>query len=77
MDELASLAQGMGFGQFLTVAVSRLLTWILEYFKNVYGNPPVYIHENGQVTDYNSSLNDPSRVEYLQGHIGGVLDAVS
>ncbi|XP_021763660.1 cyanidin 3-O-glucoside 5-O-glucosyltransferase (acyl-glucose)-like [Chenopodium quinoa] len=52
------------------------LQGFLEYFKNVYGNPPVYIHENGQVMEYNSSLNYLSRVEYLQGHIGGVLDAV-
>lgn len=52
------------------------LQGVLEYFKNVYGNLPIYIHENGQVTDYNLSVNDPTRVEYLQAHIGGVLDAV-
>ncbi|GMH20441.1 hypothetical protein Nepgr_022282 [Nepenthes gracilis] len=49
---------------------------VLEYFKQVYGNPPIYIQENGQRTDRNSSINDTSRVEYLQGFIGGLLDAI-
>ncbi|XP_021775385.1 putative beta-glucosidase 5 [Chenopodium quinoa] len=48
----------------------------LEYFKNVYDNPPIYIHENGQLTDHNVSVNDPSRIEYLQILIGAMLDAV-
>lgn len=49
---------------------------ILEHFKQVYDNPPIFIYENGQVTDYNTSVNDSLRVEYLQSHIGGLLDAV-
>ncbi|KAL9260136.1 Beta-glucosidase 11-like protein [Drosera capensis] len=51
---------------------------ILEYFKQVYGNPPIYIHENGQRTDRSNrtaSLNDTTRVEYLQAFIGSLLDA--
>ncbi|KAL2945368.1 Cyanidin 3-O-glucoside 5-O-glucosyltransferase [Bienertia sinuspersici] len=52
------------------------LQGVLEHFKNIYDNPPVFIHENGQVTDYNVMVNDSSRVEYIQAHIGGVLDAV-
>lgn len=51
------------------------LQGVLEYFKNVYSNPLIYIYENGQVTE-NKIVKDPSRVEYLQAHIGGVLDAV-
>nr|E3W9M2.1 RecName: Full=Cyanidin 3-O-glucoside 5-O-glucosyltransferase (acyl-glucose); Short=AA5GT; Short=Dc AA5GT; AltName: Full=Acyl-glucose-dependent anthocyanin 5-O-glucosytransferase; AltName: Full=Beta-glucosidase like protein; Short=DcBGLUL; Flags: Precursor [Dianthus caryophyllus]BAJ33501.1 beta-glucosidase like protein [Dianthus caryophyllus]BAL45928.1 acyl-glucose-dependent anthocyanin 5-O-glucosytransferase [Dianthus caryophyllus]BBD75328.1 acacyl-glucose-dependent anthocyanin 5-O-glucosyltr len=53
---------------------------VLQQFKQVYGNPPVYIHENGEVgdhdADYDKLINDIPRVEYLQGHIRAVLDAV-
>lgn len=49
---------------------------VLEYMKQVYDNPPLYIVENGQKTKRNSTLEDTSRVEYLQAHIGSVLDAV-
>ncbi|KAI3449486.1 hypothetical protein Pfo_006151 [Paulownia fortunei] len=52
------------------------LKGVLEYLKQVYGNPPVYIQENGQMTRRNGTLNDTSRVEYLQAYIGSVLDAV-
>ncbi|OVA00214.1 Glycoside hydrolase [Macleaya cordata] len=52
------------------------LQGVLEYFKQVYGNPPMYIHENGQMTYRNVSLNDTSRVKYLEGYIGGLLNAV-
>ncbi|KAM3356160.1 beta-glucosidase 11 [Capsicum galapagoense] len=48
----------------------------LEYFKQNYGNPPMYIHENGQMTPRNATLNDTSRIEYLQAYIGNLLDAV-
>ncbi|XWS31722.1 hypothetical protein CRYUN_Cryun23aG0100300 [Craigia yunnanensis] len=57
-----------------------ILPWglqgVLEYIKLVYGNPPLYILENGQRTQRNSTLEDTSRVEYLQAYIGSVLDAV-
>ncbi|KAI4386186.1 hypothetical protein MLD38_004141 [Melastoma candidum] len=49
---------------------------LLEYIKENYGNPPLFIHENGQRTVRNSSLEDTSRVEFLQGYIGAVLDSV-
>ncbi|XP_026408823.1 beta-glucosidase 22-like [Papaver somniferum] len=52
---------------------------VLEYFKQDYGNPPIYIHENGQrllAAPRNKSVNDTSRVNYLKGYIGGVLDAL-
>ncbi|CAI9105437.1 OLC1v1004362C1 [Oldenlandia corymbosa var. corymbosa] len=48
----------------------------LDYLKQVYGNPPIYIHENGQITERNGTLNDTSRVDYLQAYIGGLLDAL-
>ncbi|XP_007050908.2 PREDICTED: beta-glucosidase 11 isoform X1 [Theobroma cacao] len=57
-----------------------ILPWglqvVLEYIKQVYGNPPLYILENGQRTQRNSTLEDTSGVEYLQAYIGSVLDAV-
>ncbi|WMV47619.1 hypothetical protein MTR67_041004 [Solanum verrucosum] len=49
---------------------------ILEYLKQAYGNIPIYIHENGQMTRRNATLNDTRRVEYLQAYIGTVLDAM-
>uniref|UniRef100_A0A2P2JV87 Beta-glucosidase 11 isoform X1 n=3 Tax=Rhizophora mucronata TaxID=61149 RepID=A0A2P2JV87_RHIMU len=49
---------------------------ILEYIKQAYGNPPVYIHENGQMTRRNSSLEDTSRVKFLHAHMGSVLDSI-
>ncbi|KAH9619538.1 hypothetical protein KSS87_014651 [Heliosperma pusillum] len=60
------------------------LQGVLEHFKQAYGNPPVYIHENGSSLSvslleniyYATLLNDQSRVNYLQGHIGAVLNAV-
>ncbi|KAK9136880.1 hypothetical protein Sjap_007474 [Stephania japonica] len=48
----------------------------LEYFKQHYGNPPVYIHENGQKTFRNASLNDTSRLKYLDSYIGSMLEAM-
>ncbi|PIN18004.1 Beta-glucosidase, lactase phlorizinhydrolase [Handroanthus impetiginosus] len=49
---------------------------MLEYLKQVYGNPPIYIQENGQMTRRNGTLNDTARVEYIHAYIGAVLDAV-
>ncbi|XP_073151170.1 beta-glucosidase 11-like [Henckelia pumila] len=49
---------------------------LLEYIKQVYGNIPIYVHENGQRTRRNQTLDDTTRVEYLHGYIGAVLDAV-
>ncbi|KAL5069425.1 hypothetical protein RYX36_020312 [Vicia faba] len=49
---------------------------VLETFKTLYGNPPMFIHENGQRTVSNASLQDVSRVQYLHGYIGSVLDSL-
>ncbi|XP_026416210.1 beta-glucosidase 11-like [Papaver somniferum] len=51
---------------------------VLEYFKQFYGNPLMFIHENGQrllSAPRETSMNDTSRVNYLKGYIGGLLDA--
>ncbi|KAI3848047.1 hypothetical protein MKX03_026832 [Papaver bracteatum] len=52
---------------------------VLEYFKEFYGNPLMFIHENGQRllnAPREKSMNDTSRVNYLKGYIGGLLDAL-
>ncbi|XP_057422758.1 hydroxyisourate hydrolase-like isoform X2 [Lotus japonicus] len=48
----------------------------LNKFKVLYGNPPLFVYENGQRTASNSSLHDLSRVKYLHGYIGATLDAL-
>ncbi|XP_035548073.1 beta-glucosidase 11-like isoform X2 [Juglans regia] len=49
---------------------------LLEYIKRVYGNPPVYIHENGERMIRNLTMEDWPRVEYLHAYIGSLLDAL-
>ncbi|XP_056689295.1 beta-glucosidase 11-like [Spinacia oleracea] len=49
---------------------------VLEYFKDVYQNPLIFIHENGQVAKHSTATNDQFRVEYIQSHIGSLLNAV-
>ncbi|XP_057458048.1 beta-glucosidase 11-like [Lotus japonicus] len=55
-----------------------ITTWslkgLLESLKKDYGNFPVYIHENGQQTPRNSSLDDLPRVKYLREYIGSLRD---
>ncbi|XP_076890210.1 beta-glucosidase 11-like [Bidens hawaiensis] len=49
---------------------------LLNYLKEKYGNPPIYIHENGQIQPRNGTLIDNPRVEYLHAYIGALLDAL-
>nr|BAO04173.1 hypothetical protein [Delphinium grandiflorum] len=49
---------------------------LLEYFKHKYGNPPVYVHENGFGAPYNETLNDTGRIHYISGYVEGILDAI-
>ncbi|CAL5210694.1 unnamed protein product [Lathyrus oleraceus] len=46
----------------------------LHSLKNDYGNFPIYIHESGQQTSRNSSLDDWSRVKSMHVYIGSLLD---
>ncbi|KAL5701271.1 hypothetical protein ACHQM5_026625 [Ranunculus cassubicifolius] len=48
----------------------------LEYFKDHYGNPPIYIHENGFEGLYNETLDDTDRIHYISGYTESVLDAI-
>ncbi|XWS46660.1 hypothetical protein CRYUN_Cryun14cG0087000 [Craigia yunnanensis] len=74
------VAKIMNFEDIFLNSEYPILPWglqgVLEYIKQVYGNPPLYILENGQRTQRNSTLEDTSRVEYLQAYIGSVLDAI-
>ncbi|KAE9611063.1 putative hydroxyisourate hydrolase [Lupinus albus] len=47
---------------------------LLDSLRNTYGNIPIYIHENGQQTQRNSSLEDWSRVKSLHDYIGSIPD---
>ncbi|KAI3958247.1 hypothetical protein MKW92_050741 [Papaver armeniacum] len=52
------------------------LQMLLQYFKEYYGNPPVYIHENGYSAPKNEELNDTVRIDYMSGFIGSTLKAI-
>jgi beta-glucosidase len=59
----------------------RGLTDVLVWVKDRYGNPPVYVTENGAAfydppTVTGNELSDPLRVDYLRGHIRAVADAI-
>ena len=59
----------------------RGLTDILMLVKDRYGNPPVYITENGAAfydppTAAGKELADPLRVDYFRGHLSAVADAI-
>ncbi|XP_010433301.1 PREDICTED: beta-glucosidase 10 [Camelina sativa] len=49
---------------------------ILEYIKDNYNNPPIYILENGKPMNSNSTLQDTERIDYIEGYIGAVLNAI-
>ncbi|CAF2002656.1 unnamed protein product [Brassica oleracea var. botrytis] len=48
---------------------------VLEYIKESYGNPPVYILENG--TPMKQNLQDTPRIEFLHAYIGAVLNSIT
>ncbi|XP_074316453.1 cyanidin 3-O-glucoside 5-O-glucosyltransferase (acyl-glucose)-like [Silene latifolia] len=49
---------------------------LLEYFKRDYGNPPIYIQENGYWTPRDLGLNDASRIKYHTASIASMLNAM-
>ncbi|KAK2457201.1 beta glucosidase [Trifolium repens] len=76
----ADTAAKLYLGDLLTENEYPVAPWalreVLDIFKIFYGNPPIFIHENGQRTESNASLHDVSRVKYLHAYIGSVLDSV-
>ena len=58
------------------------LTDILVWFRQQYGDTPLYITENGAAfydppSAIDGAVEDPLRVHYLRGHIAAVADAIS
>ncbi|MFT3904843.1 MAG: GH1 family beta-glucosidase [Steroidobacteraceae bacterium] len=58
------------------------LTDTLRWVKERYGNPPIYITENGAAffdppVAGPDGVHDPLRVDYLRKHIGAVRDAIA
>lgn len=47
------------------------IRYILRWIKEHYGNPPIYITENGRATD--DSLEDWDRIYYYKYYINEVL----
>ncbi|XP_035548253.1 beta-glucosidase 11-like isoform X2 [Juglans regia] len=87
--ELSSFENDTSRFEFPIVAWG--LQELLEYIKRVYGNPPVYIHENAKISHLgtwnltirssermirNLTMEDWPRVEYLHAYIGSLLDAL-
>nr|XP_009417742.1 PREDICTED: beta-glucosidase 22-like [Musa acuminata subsp. malaccensis] len=52
------------------------LQHLLEYIRDAYGNPPVYIEENGYGLGLNNTISDVKRANYLSGYIGSTLDGI-
>ncbi|XP_057754916.1 beta-glucosidase 11-like isoform X2 [Arachis stenosperma] len=79
-DYMADMAADLIFPDGTPFEEVPITPWslqgVLDSFKNTYGNFPLYIHENGQQTPRNSSLDDWPRVKYLQEYIGCMLDSV-
>ncbi|KAH7676646.1 Beta-glucosidase protein [Dioscorea alata] len=49
---------------------------ILEYFKQKYKNPPIYVQENGYGLGVKDTIKDTDRINYLNGYIGSTLAAI-
>ncbi len=54
---------------------------VLAWVKERYGNPPIYVTENGAAfydppTAQDDRIHDPLRVDYLRKHLGAVHDAI-
>ncbi|AEE85398.1 beta glucosidase 10 [Arabidopsis thaliana] len=69
----------------ISAANSSFLLWeatpwglegILEYIKQSYNNPPIYILENGMPMGRDSTLQDTQRIEFIQAYIGAMLNAI-
>lgn len=65
-------------GPFLPIHVPNDFSGLqkmMVYLKENYGNPPIYIHENGFAAGVDNALNDTARIAYLKGYIGSTLEA--
>uniref|UniRef100_A0A0A0KT48 Beta-glucosidase n=2 Tax=Cucumis sativus TaxID=3659 RepID=A0A0A0KT48_CUCSA len=79
MMQIRDLGADMGAKVMMlkeTVTAPESLQIMIEYLKEVYGNPPTYVYENGLPMKRSSMLEDVPRVEYMHSYIGAVLDAL-
>ncbi|KAJ6816589.1 beta-glucosidase 11-like [Iris pallida] len=60
----------------LEIATPYGLQGVLEYLKQAYGNPPIYVHENGFALPHSTSLDDTPRIKYLSVHMRSLLNAL-
>ncbi|XP_062190800.1 cyanidin 3-O-glucoside 7-O-glucosyltransferase (acyl-glucose)-like isoform X2 [Phragmites australis] len=49
---------------------------VLEYLKQSYGNPPIYIHENGYPMSQDVVFDDEHRVKFLSEHLRSLLNSL-
>ncbi|XP_020274144.1 beta-glucosidase 22-like isoform X2 [Asparagus officinalis] len=66
-------------GQYVPTSINSDppgLRKMLGYLKHEYGNPPIYIQENGYGLGVKDTLNDTDRVDYLDGFIRSMLQAI-
>ncbi|KAG9443790.1 hypothetical protein H6P81_015130 [Aristolochia fimbriata] len=52
------------------------LECLLDNIKQSYGNPPIFIQENGYGQIYNETLNDTARADYIAGYLNATLNAI-
>ncbi|XP_039119074.1 beta-glucosidase 22-like [Dioscorea cayenensis subsp. rotundata] len=52
------------------------LSKMLEYFKQKYKNPPIYVQENGCGLGLEDTMNDTYRIDFLNGYIRSTLEAI-
>jgi lactase-phlorizin hydrolase len=58
----------------------RVVPWgfrkMLHWIASTYGNPEIYVTENGFADFYASGVNDPGRVDYYRNYINEMLKAI-
>ncbi len=58
----------------------RVVPWgfrkMLHWISRTYGNPEIYVTENGYADFNTSTVNDPGRVEYYRMYINEMLKAI-
>ncbi|KAG9443793.1 hypothetical protein H6P81_015133 [Aristolochia fimbriata] len=66
--------------QFAPGASSPTTPWalqnLLENIHRSYGNPPIYIEENGYGQLYNETLNDSARADYIAAYLNATRNAI-
>ncbi|XP_018459194.1 LOW QUALITY PROTEIN: beta-glucosidase 3-like [Raphanus sativus] len=77
-DMGASMTYLGNFSAFEYVVAPWAMEGVLEYIRQSYGNPPVYILENGRPLKQDSQLQqkDTPRINYLHSYIGAVLKSI-